>query len=410
MKKYTYIIAAFLCMALVSSCGNSRMDFHGNTDGGATRENNYESCGTFYCYKLFPYQFATTDVSGAQIPPLVVCDTMIAFATERASIVAIGKLYETNWEIRLDTAAFPIGKMCSDDNNNIYVVLSNGYLYSVSPIGKLNWKYKLCDPSPMTLFGNLLKTEDGIVVGNTDGLLQKVSFAGSNVWTLSLGKEISESFPADEKGNLYVGYTCNDFSQSDTIAKVSPAGQILQKWATDGLRLLSGAILSEDRLFVCGSQLDAQREKRSFVASYSTDGRQLWRSSIDVMPKFVSADSKQNVYCVGVSTTTANPLSGVFSFDKDGKENWKLYLEMTAHSPLYISKKKLALVASKGGVAGLYTVKRDGTLGNTVTLTSGDALLLSPQVDVDGSFVFGGSEKLFMAKVDDTFLNKLLPW
>ena len=136
----------------------------------------------------------------------------------------------------------------------------------------------------------------------------------------------------------------------------------------------------------------------------------MWTKELSVLPRYISVSEEGNIYVAGYNAGLGEGLSGIFCFSDKGKLIWKQYLDITVKSPILISQDNLAIVGVKRRSPAVFFFNKMGTLIKTVSLSDTPILNLQPFVLPEPIIAFAGAEKLFILRIDESMMNKILPW
>ena len=120
---------------------------------------------------------------------------------------------------------------------------------------------------------------------------------------------------------------------------------------------------------------------------------------------------KDNIYAAGFSSGIGESMTGVFSYDKNGKQIWQTYFKIKVISPIQLGDKFLIFTGSTFEGGGLFVVKKnDGSLIKSNSLSNEVPLYLIPAISDNRDINFFGAEQLFHFRFSETPLDKLLPY
>jgi outer membrane protein assembly factor BamB len=407
MKKLLTVIILLVGLFL-SSCSDDKPPEPFNTRGGAGRVNNYEEMGTFLTNLYNVEKIEMDDSSAAIVPPLILDGIDFYIATVNGSVALIEER-KAKWMVSLPDSQYVVADMCADIDKNLYLVTNRGEIISYDKSGKLRWKYlhqTIKDSS--FLFDALLAQKDGIVVSASPGLLFKLSLDGKKMWQLNHKFSTVRTFCATESGNIAFPSTQNDFEKSDTLYFITPDGKIKWKKAYDKTRILKNPVSYKNLIIYPASyMLDGTR--LYLLIALDTNGNEVWRQELNIMPEFISCGHNR-VYLLSYNSGYGETMSGIFCYDLDGNLKWKIYTGNKVPAPLLISETNIAFFGTKGNTAGVFFLNRDGTLYHSVSLSDAPLFSHKPFVLNVPAVAFMGSEKLFIIKIDDTAIDRILPW
>ncbi len=382
-----------------------------NQYGGAGRTNSYEVYGEFHTYNTYPdypkpeYQ----DSAGVIAQPLVIASYKLILGTKNSKIKLLAGT-NVHWEFDLDSNEYVAAGMCGDTRKNIYAVTTNHRLLSLDFTGKKRWEYEIKDSAVRErVYADLLAVEDGIVLGSSSGLLMKFSHDGKLQWKRQSPFDLNRVFAADEEGNIAAALTQNEFGKSDSLVFLNPDGKI--NWAKhlDSIRLINTPVIHEDRIFAAGVK-EIGYARMSIIYAFDKKGNIQWTKELNNIPKYLSVDADGKLYVASYSSGIGEDMTGVFCFDQDAELIWKIYFEAGVPYPLMISEESIAFIGSDRKGVGVYFLNREGVLMKGLSMSDIPNIYLKPAVLPDGVIIFAGSEILCSVRIDDTALNKLIPF
>ncbi|HOM03966.1 MAG TPA: hypothetical protein PLU67_00570 [Candidatus Kapabacteria bacterium] len=411
MKKS--LILLFWISVIVSSCGNPFKEGVFNAGGSFTRSNDYSNYKKFSINvleaKRFDGRSDTSLTAGSQIEPLVVGNNDYYLISADGTISFISKdILKSTFMVPDST---PVStRPAADHEQNIYFVSLKPILYSFNNHGEKRWEYKFSDEfDPFEMFSDVLATNDGVLIGTTSGKLIKVSFDGKLIFQKQYNTAISRAFAADENGNIYFVLTKNTFGDTDNLVKIDKNGKELYNKPIDFVRIIRNPVVSGDNVYLIGFMQNADKSG-SLLICFDKRGFEKWRQELPVFPRYLSAN-EQNAYVIGYNTGVGETMSGVFSFSRTGKQNWRIFLSISATSPLIVGKAKSAVVGTNPNGAGIFFLDNDnGRLIEDRSLNEIDTFYTVPAVTGDGSIIFAMSARRGIVRLTDTALNKILPW
>ena len=155
---------------------------------------------------------------------------------------------------------------------------------------------------------------------------------------------------------------------------------------------------------------DIYEDKLYLIYALDTLGNILWKKELSVLPRNISVGDDGKIYVTGYNAGLGEGLSGIFCFTDKGELIWKQYLDVTIPAPVLISKDNVAVVGVKKRSPGVFFFNNTGILIKTVSLSDAPIFNLQPFVLPDPVIAFAGTEKLFILRIDDSMMNKILPW
>jgi len=137
----------------------------------------------------------------------------------------------------------------------------------------------------------------------------------------------------------------------------------------------------------------------------------LWEKELSYLPRYLSANDEGFVYVNGFQAGLGETMTTVFKFDNKGKLLWRKAYDFTTPAPVLIGKSSLALFGTTSNTVGLYFINQtDGSLQNINSLSNFDPLMQMPTVRPDGSISFAYFQKVGFIRIDEPWINKILPW
>jgi hypothetical protein len=410
MKKCLILLLLPSILVLFYSCSSdSGADKPVNIYGGAGRTNSFEKFGSFsYKYPVTD-KIEFSDSSGAVTSPLILPNSDIIVSTVKGNIISIsGK--KVKWSFKLDSNEIPSASLAADNDMNIYIISTAGKLYSISKDGVLNWKKKIIDSlGKYDLFSDLLAHDDGIVTAVSSGKIIKVGIEGNLKWSFTTGLSPIKTFASDEKGNLYIPLTHDEFGATDTLLCLNSSGKVIWQKGFENTRFIKSPVVVNNRILVIGIT-DSGEQKVSSLYSLDDKGNINWKKDFLLFARSLSVDKDGNAYVAGYNSGIGETMSGVFCYSNKGKLLWKRYYEVIIPSAPLISKKYIAFVVSDKNAVGVYFIKKDGTLYEVVSMENVPVLYLQPSVTSDPLIIFSGAEELCLVSIEAPPFDKFLPW
>lgn len=393
---------------MLGACSDDKAPEPFNTRGDCTRDNNYEAMGTFLTNKFNIEKIKMSDSSAAIVAPLILDGLDFYLATANGTIALIeGR--KAKWEVRLADSQYVVADMCADIDENVYLVTNKGTILSYDKSGKLRWKYlhqTIKDSN--FIFDALLAQKDGILVSAAPGLLFKLSLGGKKMWEFKHKHWTVRTFAADKAGNIAFPSTQNDYEKADTLYYISSKGKVKWKKAFAKTRILKNPVIYNNLIVYPASYMLGDTRLYLLIA-LAPSGKEVWRKEINIMPKFISCGHNR-IYLLAYSSGYGETMSGIYCYDMKGAMQWKLYTGNTVPAPLLISEDNIAFFGTKRNTSGVFFLNKDGTLYHSVSLSDAPLFTHKPFVLNVPAVAFMGSEKLFIIKIDDTAIDRILPW
>ncbi|ROL59054.1 hypothetical protein D9V86_11215, partial [Bacteroidetes/Chlorobi group bacterium ChocPot_Mid] len=347
---------------------------------------------------------------GAIAPLLALSGYKYVFPSSEGEIIFFDNK-EIKWKYKLDSNNVAASGLCADKKQNIYILDNEGELYSLTVSGKLRWKkfFKKISDRDIITFSDLMAVDDGIIVASSDGLIVKYNFKGELLWSKLFNLSLMKYFPADEKGNIYLPLTNNTFGESDSLVCINSRGDVEWERSFEKIRIIKPAVCSQSDIYLCCVKVIAG-ERYPLVICLSNKGKIKWNREISQTARFISVGNDGNIYVVAYDAGFGKPISMIISFDKDGKMIWKKNIEVAVISPVMIGEEIISFVGTDEEASGVYFMRKNGFLENVISLSEAPILNLNPLVTPNKNILFGGSEKIFILRIDETPLKKFIPW
>ncbi|MFA5511354.1 MAG: hypothetical protein WC313_02805 [Candidatus Kapaibacterium sp.] len=400
-------IIFLLSIILLSSCSEdyeyNENDF--NLNGGIGRTNNFEHFGNTPLQLAVENNLISDDSSGVIQTALRLKSPYWIVSTVNGNIIRLNNNTADKY-FKIDSSYVTATGMTADKNQNIYFIASDDRFYALSENLELKWIKDLpVRQSRALTYSDLLALDDCIYIGTNDGDIFKYDNEGNLKWSIKSSLAVVKSFSADSSGNIYSALTNNSFGANDSLICIDSGGNILWGKELTSTRILSSSVYSKGRIYVSGSY-DTEDDRFGKTYCFDRNGNEIWNSQSSLPGKNVSVDNMGNCYVAGISSGVGEVKAGIFSFDKFGKESWKLYFGAAPISPLIISEKYLSLTSFTGdGAAYLIFRKSDGLLVKNHSLSNFPPLYLQPVVADDATIKLFGSSKLTNINFTQTSLN-----
>ncbi len=363
-------------------------------NANSARTNSYEHIEFFNNARHYTNKVRIDDSTGVIQLPLALPDGRFVVATKNYGINLISST-ESVWTVFPDTNYAIASAMAIDKDENIYVLLSNGALYSYSIEGTLVLILQPSKPvQEFETFSDLLLQDDGIVIGSNKGLLKKYNFNGDLVWSNTDNLNIPKTFCSDEHNNLYMIINSDDGSEGDSLISIGKNGKI--KWAVMMPQMLgSKSVVYKNNKIYCSFYRNTNMGSVSEVFCFDNKGNKKWSKQLPVPIRNISIDNKENVIVSGYNAGTGEGISGIFSLKQGGEVNWSLYLKASINAPLLLSNTDVAISAiSPEGAAAFFLDKETGKLKRYVSMHDAPILYLNPCISSEGNLTYFGADKL----------------
>jgi putative pyrroloquinoline-quinone binding quinoprotein len=400
-------VLIILISVLIVSCSETDIREYGNIFGNKGRSCSFEN------YKDFQYQLYSQkeidSTSGATSAPLLLNNRQYILSTEDGRIVSTLN-NDKLWEYQLDSGLFIGAGFAADSNNNIYTIDNFGKIYSIDTAGKLRYSNQLFNPSKLEIFNTPLALKNAIVFSSSDGNLAILDKSGMELYKNKYNSGIIDYVSAIDDERILVTLSNNQFGVTDTLICLGLDGVEKWRFSAKGFRFIKGAISNGTQIAVSGS-VQGGENPLSKVFYLDSDGQVMWDKEISNIPRFLSMSEEGDLYLVSYSSGMGQMLSGIFAYSSKGDMTWKIYYDYSIPMPIYISQNELMFLASNRETYALFYLQRkDGRLVKSLEIGGVHPINFYPEVDIDGSIVFAGKETLRIIRVDETAINKILPY
>lgn len=377
-----------------------------NHHGDIGRTNSYEQYGEFVNDNYYDDTIKDSIDAGAIVPALALSDQEMVYATTRGTLMLI-TTNEINWEKKLGADQAVNATMCADKEQNIYAVSNTGIIYSYSIEGNLRWKKTIVDSLSATAIPcDLLALDDGILSGTSDGVLSKYAFDGKLIWSKKFQTGINKTLTAHGNNAIILISSQDD---NDTLAMLNSDGSV--KWKTPaGIRLVKYPLASETTIYCTGIKYIGE-DILSQVLAYDLNGKLKWTKELSFVPRYISVSMSDELFANVFQPGIGEQISAIIKLDKNGKLVWKKFFNFTIPTPIMISPKSLAFLGVTHNTVGLYYVDREkGVITNIQSFSNEAPIIHSPTVRPDGAISFAYYQKIGFLRVDEPWINKILPW
>lgn len=404
------LIRLLITMVLVSlfSCSNSEYDKeYGNLLGGKGRNNSYEFVDRFQ-YQMYS-EILIDSNSSATCPPLILRNNKTIIASDNYKITSLYS-NEKDWEFELDSNEVIGAGFVSDSNNNIYTISNDGQFISLDHSGKLRFKKRLIELNKLEFFNKPLYIDGSIVISSSNGDVVSVDTDGNIQFELSLGTDIISEVSALTSDNILVTLTNGSFGKTDTLLCLNSKGEEKWRFSSDVFRFLKGAITNGEKIAIGGTK-QVGDNKLSMIFYLDNEGSVIWEKELSSLPRYLSMSNEGEIYVITFDSGFRKMLSGVFSFSSEGELNWNIYYDYSIPTPALISENEIAFLASNRETYGLFFLNReDGVLIHTLDIGEAAPLNFIPAITEEGTILFSGKKSLRLIRVDETAINKILPY
>ncbi len=380
-----------------------------NQFGGYTRDNNYSYLGNFNFSVNTKTKISINDFSGViNLPLFTDVDEFVA-ATSNGKINKI-KGEKIVWSYECENKSNSITGIVADIKKNYFFVTLEGFLYSISNSGKLNWRFNLnIDNSNLFISGEPLIVKNNIFIGTNSGYLFKFNTDGKLLFKNKYNASINSIFSSNGKDKIYLGLSTQLFDSTDKLLIINFSGKEIKSRSLNNFRILSPIIYNQDKIFVSGS-FKTPSGISSAIKCFDENYKEIWEKEVPLIINQLSHDG-QRLYAAGFSSGIGENISGIFSYDDKGVEVWKNYFDFKIASPLLLCKKFLVFSGSDENGAGISILnKNSGDLADDFSFADETPLFLIPVISDNRDINLFGSQVLFQIKLTQTPLDKLLPY
>lgn len=403
----TVILLTLILIVMVTGCSHKSLKgatVNHYADEG--RSNSYENYVEFLNYKYYDEVIKDSNNAGAAVAPVPLSNQEFIFAATDGTISMVidSKIL---WTKKLDEGNIIAAAMCVDKEQNAYAVSNTGIIYSFDYDGKLRWKNKIADTIGSTdIPCDLLAQDNGIIAGTTNGILKKINFEGKEVWSKNFKNTINKTISGFGENILLSLSSEND---NDTLLAVNPDGS--EKWRKAmNIRLIKFPVSNGKNIVCCGLRYE-NAESISKIFYLDLSGNIIWNKEINWVARYASIAQSGEVFINAFQSGLGEQISNVFRFSQDGTQKWQKNFNFTIPTPIMISHYSIAFLGVSSKSVGLYIVGReDGIIKGIHSFSNELPILHSPTVRPDGSISFAYYQNLGFLKVDEPWINKLLPW
>jgi outer membrane protein assembly factor BamB len=396
---------------LISSCQREK-SLDGiaiNLYGGTARTNNYEEFGNFYNQLVLTDIPPANDSSGAISAPISISSANTIIATIGGSIVSIYK-DRKEWEYKLPQYSVIAANMATDAKHNIYALDNDGNLFSISLGGALRWQKKIFTKKEvLTTFSDLLSTSDGVVAASSNGEIKKIDFDGNIKWSVYRTLSTTQFFPSDEKGNIALPLTHDLYGKTDSLLLLNKDGQTTWQIALDSFRIAKSPVMFQGKIYLIGLK-ENNGNKIGTLFCIDMKGKIIWKKEINMHTRFISIANDGKIYVSAYNAGIAEAYSAVYCLNKNGNMLWSKFFEVAIPNPIMLSEDKLAFLASDKHSYSLFFLNKQGFVERTVSLADTYLFRSQPVVSPGSNIILAGSERLLVIRLDDTPMNKMIPW
>lgn len=404
-KYFSILLFSFL---LFISCSDEKVNI--NNYG---KTNFYENINRFKNQYFNSEDIGLADNNGYNFPVVFINIDEYLLCTKENKVLYI-KGRKFNKEIELNKNEILANKpILFNNNKNILLTFTDGKFKSYDFNFKLLWSGKI-ELTKFALINEPLvlnSEKKQIIISNTDGLVQSFNFDGKKTWSKQFNSNIYKTIVNDINNNIYVVQGKNNNLQKDTIFVVNQLGEIFKNFPIENGKIIKYPLVSNNRIYFMSS-FKIGDEDLSNLNCYDLNFNLIYKKEFNFMLKNLSINSQTNqLFLVTYKSGLSNITNGIFSFDKNGNETWHLYFEYSIPYPLLVSQKEICFTASNQKTIGIFYMDTEkGIVTNVISAGKLPDFNLEPSVNFDGSLMFTCSVSKYLIKIDETPLDKMLPY
>lgn len=391
---------------LLYSCGDTSSDYFEdiNLFGDKGRSSSYEFVSNFP-YQIH-YQKMIDSGLGAIAPPLVIANDRIILSTDSGQIVST-KFSEIEWKFDLlnnSKAYTPL----SSDLMNLYCIDESSNIYSISLFGQLNWSKQLDTLEKFEIYNSIQNNGQNLIITTNKGRLYEIDYSGNIKSKSNSDMSILEPVSSISDFDL-ITRSWENYNETDTLYAYKN-GKVSWKFYENGFRFMKGAVANNNFIAIAAVKRvgDIYLSK---LYKLDSNGVILNEKEITELPRFISISKKGAIYIITVNSGFGQMLSGVYKFDENLNQDWKMYYKYLIITPALINEEEIAFLASNRETYGLFFLNNsNGVLKKTLTINDNTPFIKYPAVESSGSIIFVAKDSLKLIKVDQTPLDKILPY
>lgn len=405
MNKSTLIFNTLLIFLFSCESNDYTREQLSNVMGDKGRSNSYEYI------ERFPQQlyndYTIKETSGAITAPIFLNDESTVIGTADNKIISV-KQRKVNWEFELDSGRLVSNYMAADSVGNVYAVDNQGGIYSIKD-GKLNWKSNIPKDRELTVFNGVLSTKSGIYFSSSNGIIKSFKEDG----TLSFEKQFENTIlnPLSyAEDNLLVVNSYDEFGKTDTLYSLDNEGNINWKYFKEGFRILKG-VITNGKNIALGIAKQGGSNPLAMLINLDLEGKSKWEREIALLPRHLSISKEGEIFMITYSRIPSALQNGVYCYDTEGEIKWNIYYDYSITTPAMISQEQISFMGSNRKTYGYFFLNKDtGVLEKTITIADAAPINFLANVDMNGVVTFTGSNKLRLVKIDETPMEKILPY
>jgi len=261
--------------------------------------------------------------------------------------------------------SFAIGPDSSIYFGSSYEPVESGtqtwYLYAINPDGTTKWKFKDTEAEIYLMTGPLVTVDGNIIFGapgkNNKGYVYAISPSGSLIWRYTVDSWIyTVVINIDQLGNLYF---CDEYGSVYSLDKNGNLRWLLPSTDNFQAHNFIGIPLSPDGQTI---YIPNTSKNGSYLYAFSINGENKWifnggdsTSEIFTTPM---VDSQGNIYFLLRKSQSDTSVAGLYSIKSDGTLRWKFPGKINSYSEPTIDWDGNIYVYMNG----FYTLKNNGEL------------------------------------------------
>ncbi len=292
-----------------------------------------------------PYVKWSFDTGASFVSGSVVDRRGTVFVGSNSGVYSISRQGQRLWRLDLENS-YVAGSPSLDSSRNVYFAADGGYVYSVTPSGRLRWRRKTNELFGPTA-GPVLDSRRNVYVGGEYGMLFAFSPSGKSLWrrlTIPRGGHGGVALRGDR---LY-------FS-ADSLRCYTLKGRLLWSFRPKRADVASTPVV-DSRGFVY-----AAGDNRMLYA-LDGSGRLRWSLPVGGSNNQPTIAASGTIYLVGSPAYTEDAPTGgsvLYSISREGKVNWTVPVAGDVSWPPIIDRNETVYV---GGQVDVMAVTRGGRI------------------------------------------------
>lgn len=235
------------------------------------------------------------------------------------------------WDFKCDDG---VSSTCVTDNDgNIYFTTHGSKLYSVDLEGNFRWlfQYEAAFSIPP-----VISKDSKLYISSTDEYMMILDLSGNLLKKFEIGTCGPYSFPIfDHHGNLYLKTNMVDTIQ---LISLNSEGSINWLFSPERGDIITSPTMNEAGLLFIGATFFQ-------LICLDSEGIGIWTAKVEgFMTQPPILDQKSNTYTVSYKEIRGRGYSYLQSFNKEGKENWKIKFEGELTLPVLSANGELVLL------------------------------------------------------------------